>query len=124
MEIFDQPFLAEGGYGALKFDDIFLGIQVPGDKQRVAVAAAHGQRVVGVADERLGRAGEPHRQVGVQLLALQQGDGAALLLQTLDLQRQFAVEFIERLVGVRAGCFGQMSVRFVEHLRNARQREP
>lgn len=89
---------------------------MPGDDEGGAVG---GPRVgEGVhAGEHAQDAGEAHGQVGVEVLRTQLGDGAPLLLQTLDLQGQFAVELVQ---GAR-GCRVPLDIHLVQNISDARK---
>ena len=97
------------------------GVEVPGDEQGFALATGDGAFFV--VDEGPHHLGEPHRQVGVEAFGLQQGDRAALLLQSLYLQLEFAVELVQRVAGPRTGVVGRVRVHLLDHLADAVERE-
>ena len=92
-----------------------------GDQQGLALAAGDGAFFV--IDERTHRPREAHGQVGVELLLLQLGNGAALPLKVLDLQLQLAVEFVEGLRGAHTRRIGRVRIHIVHHAPDTLERE-
>ena len=68
---------------ALQFAELIVVVEVTGNDEGGAVGGARvGERVD--ARQHAQDAGEAHRQIGIEVLGAQLGDGATLLLQALD----------------------------------------